>query len=380
MTPAPSAGQPTTAPGRGDGRRILLVVGLVAGGAGRHVHELASGLHARGNRVVVACPDGVEAQFRFREAGAVVEAVRINARPHPGHDLAAVRTLGRLAAGAEVIHAHGLRAGALAALAPRSPAPLVVTLHNAAPTSRHIAAVFRLLEGVVARRADRVLGVSADLVDRMAALGAHGTDLAVVPAPAPTPQPAGTRERTRVALGLPAGRSGPVLAVVVARLAEQKGLPVLLDALEQLQGTDLDLRVLVAGDGPLRDGLQRRIDARALPVQLLGQRPDVPALLTAADLAISSAHWEGQPVWIQEALQTGLPIVATDAGGTGAVVADAGRLGPPGGSTALAEAIREVAGDAAVRGELRLRARRRAAELPTVDDAVEAALEAYELP
>jgi len=168
------------------------------------------------------------------------------------------------------------------------------------------------------------------------------------------------------------------LAVVVARLAPQKGLDLLLDAHRELGGGEpLDLLTVVAGDGPLRAPLQARIDAEHLPVRLLGHRDDVPDLLAAADVVVSSAVWEGQPVGIQEALHASAAVVATDVGGTGAVVGDAALLVPPGDPISLARAIRDVLVHGAVRDNLRSRAVERAADLPTEADALAAALAAY---
>ena len=95
-------------------------------------------------------------------------------RPSPVDDAAAVRALRHLAHGADVVHAHGLRAAALVALAATGlPVPVVATLHNAAPAGVVGRAVYAALERLVAGRCDVVLGVSTDLVERMDRLGAR---------------------------------------------------------------------------------------------------------------------------------------------------------------------------------------------------------------
>jgi glycosyltransferase involved in cell wall biosynthesis len=165
--------------------------------------------------------------------------------------------------------------------------------------------------------------------------------------------------------------------VSVARLAEQKGLPLLLDATEALAAMGRQPRVVVAGDGPARPVLQQRISERRLPVELLGWRDDVPELLAAADVAVSSAVWEGQPIWLQEALVAGCPVVATDVGGTGRVVGDAAVLVPAGDSQALARGVLSVLADPALRESLRARATNRAAQLPDQAAARDAALAEY---
>jgi glycosyltransferase involved in cell wall biosynthesis len=355
--------------------RVLVVLGTSAGGVGNHVQGLVRSLTRAGHHVVVACPPEVDGHFALHEVAAAVVPLQLSDRPHPARDARAVRDLGRLVVGADVVHAHGLRAAAVAVLAVgRTPVPVVATLHNAAPSGALTGAVYGALERVVALRAALVLGVSADLVDRMRRLGARRTALAVVAAPRPR---AVTRDRYAVRSGLGMG-GRTALAVVVARLAPQKGLDLLLDAHRELKaGAPLDLLTVVAGEGPLREPLQARIDSEHLPVRLLGHRDDVPDLLAAADVVVSSAVWEGQPVGIQEALHAGAAVVATDVGGTGAVVGDAALLVPPGDAVSLSRAIRDVVVHGAVRDNLRSRAVERASELPTEADALDAALAAY---
>lgn len=355
--------------------RVLLVLGTSAGGVGAHVKDLARSLTASGHHVVLAGPSEAARHFGFAEVAATVVPLEVSDRPHPGRDVRAARRLAGLAAGADVVHAHGLRAAALAVLATaHGGPPVVATLHNAAPSGPVTGAVYAALERVVARGSSLVLGVSADLVERIERLGARRTALAVVAAPTRRDALA-DRESVRVGLGVPAGTA---LAVVVARLAPQKGLHVLLDAHRDLaEGAGLDLLTVVAGDGPLRAELQTRIEREGLPVRLLGQRGDVPDLLAAADVVVSSAVWEGQPVGIQEALHAGAAVVATDVGGTAAVVGDAALLVPPADPVSLSRAIRDVVLHGSVRDDLRSKAVERADHLPTSEDALAAALTAY---
>ena len=82
------------------------------------------------------------------------------------------------------------------------------------------------------------------------------------------------------------------------------------------------------GGRTARSGLAQRVDAERLPVRLLGRRDDVPDLMAAADVVVSTARWEGQPLGVQEALGLGAAVVATDVGGTREVTGDAAVLVP----------------------------------------------------
>nr|WP_297427018.1 glycosyltransferase family 4 protein [uncultured Actinotalea sp.] len=343
--------------------RVLQVLGSSAGGVARHVAQVTDGGVARGWQVVVAGPTALADRLVPAGSAASFSTVEISDRPGRG-DAASVRRLRDLARGADVVHAHGLRAGALAVLAVRGarrphrsrrPA-VVVTLHNLPVGGRAVRAVAAALEQVVCRGADAVLGVSGDLVERARARGAVPAERALVPAP-PRPQ-AAPAAVTRTALGL---TEASALVVTVARLAPQKGLDLLADTAAQLR--DRDVVWLVAGDGPLQEELERRVMVDRLPVRVLGRREDVADLLAAADVVVSTARWEGQPLWVQEALSLGAPVVATDVGGTREVTGDAAVLVAPEAGR-VAAAVRTVLDDPQERAALRERARRRAAELP----------------
>ncbi|NAZ77509.1 glycosyltransferase, partial [Kineococcus sp. T13] len=183
-----------------------------------------------------------------------------------------------------------------------------------------------------------------------------------------TALPPGDPAAGRAVLG-----KGPV-ALAVARLAAQKGLPTLLEAAARLRSGG---RVVVVGDGPLREQLLQRARAEDLPVRFLGRREDVADLLAAADVAVSASTWEGQPVFVQEALAAGVAVVATDAGGTREVTADAADLVGVGDAAALAAALDALLADPARRAERAAAARRRAVALPGAEEAVEQVLSAH---
>ncbi len=389
MSPEPMSPGPTSREAGGRGApeadaalRVVLVLGLSTGGVGRHVRSLAKGLFAAGDHVTVASPSRTESIFHLGRTGARTRTVDIADRPRPLRDLAAAWRLRTMLQGCDVVHAHGLRAGALAVLAARSRRVrpgIIVTLHNAPVGSGRVALVGDLLERVVARGADEVLTVSPDLSARMRALGARRVHGALVPAPASAatsaglPESTGSTARGSVRAGLGIADSASLL-VTVARLAPQKGLGLLLDAVAILdrQGRRPpgSLVAVVAGDGPLEADLAAQIRQRHLPVRLLGRREDVEALLREADVVVLPSVWEGQPLVAQEALRAGAALVATDVGGTRDVTGDAASLVPWGDAAALAAAVAALLDVPEEAAELRARALERAAELPTEADAV----------
>jgi glycosyltransferase involved in cell wall biosynthesis len=359
---------------------------------------LADGLVRRGIAVSVAGPSSVNARFSLSAVPSVTfSAVEISDRPRAG-DIAGIPRLRKLLLRAgenrprgaslgagHVVHAHGMRAGALAVSAllfvgPDRRPGVVVTAHNAPPLGRGAAGlIYRLLERVVARGADLVLCVSPDLEKRMRAAGARRVERAVIAAAKVPPVPGGLAgggtEPQAAGISLAVGR--PVV-LAVGRLARQKGFGVLLEAAAAWRDLDPMPLVVIAGDGPLRPELRARAAALGAPAVFLGHRADVPARLAAAAVFVLPSQWEGQPLVLQEALRAGAATVATRVGGIPWLTGDdAALLVPPGDARALAAAVRSVLTDPVLAARLRAAARARAAALPAEEDAVTAVLAAY---
>ncbi|WP_347060582.1 glycosyltransferase family 4 protein [Blastococcus sp. HT6-30] len=348
-------------------RRIIEVLATSTGGVGTHVRSVLPALVASGAAVDVCGPRATDELFGFSGRGATFTPVEISAGLAPGADARAVQALRAALAGSDLVHAHGLRAGLVAAAARRLGAPstrLVLTLHNALPEGGGLRRrVLERAERATVRAADVVLAASADLAENARRLGAGDVRLAPVSAPLLPPATRAPGE-VREELGLDDDRA---LVVAVGRLHPQKGYDVLLDAVARWSA-DQRLRpaplVVVAGNGPLHDELTARIRAEALPVTLLGRRDDVPDLLAAADLCVLPSRWEARSLTAQEALRAGVPLVATRTGGLPELLGDAAELVPVGDADALAEAVVRVLCDRAHAAELTAAGLRQAASWP----------------
>ena len=346
------------------GRRVVEVLATSAGGVGTHVRALLPTLHEAGADVGVCGAPATEELFGFSAGGADFTPVGISNGLAPVADARAVLQLRRALAGADLVHAHGLRAGLVAATALRlrTPRPpLVLTLHNALQEGGgRLRAAMQALERVTIRGADLVLAVSSDLAANARRAGAP--DVRVAPALAPPLPPAQRgRDEVRAELGVAEGRP---LVVAVGRLHPQKGYDVLLDAVGRWARTDDPPLLAIAGDGPLHEELAARIAAERLPVVLLGRRGDVADLLGAADACVLPSRWEGSPFTAQEALRAGTPLVSTRAGGIPELVGEAAELVAVADAEALADALDRVLGDPARAVALREAGRRQAAQWP----------------
>ncbi|MGW7441910.1 glycosyltransferase family 4 protein [Kitasatospora sp. NPDC054795] len=363
---------------------VVLVLAASTGGIGAHVRSLAQGLVAHGVNVTVCAPAGADALFGFSRTGARFHTVDITPTAGARSDATAIGELRRAFTGADVVHAHGLRAGLLSDLALRTAGrfpglrpetPLVVTSHHALLATGMERRLQRLMERRVARAADLVLGASSDLVARARELGATDARLGPVAAP---PMPEGQLARTEARTALLGADPDRPLVLAVGRLVPQKAFGVLLDATRELSALDPEPLVLLAGDGPEAGVLRERTAAEKLPVRLLGYRTDVPDLLAAADVVVIPSRWEARSLVVQEAMRAGVPVVATAVGGIPELVGDAAVLVPSGDPAALGRAVRAVLADPARREQLVAAGRQQAETWPDEAATVAQVLSTYD--
>ncbi|MFD8750151.1 glycosyltransferase family 4 protein [Kitasatospora sp. NPDC059577] len=363
---------------------VVLVLAASTGGIGAHVHSLAQGLVAHGVIVTVCAPAGTDALFGFSRTGARVHTVDITPTAGARSDATAIGELRRAFTGADVVHAHGLRAGLLSDLALRTAGrfpglrpetPLVVTSHHALLATGMERRLQRLMERRVARAADLVLGASSDLVARARELGATDARLGPVAAP---PMPEGRLGRAEARAALLGGGPDRPLVLAIGRLVPQKAFGLLLDAARELSVPDPQPLVLLAGDGPEAGALRDRVAAEKLPVRLLGYRTDVPDLLAAADVVVVPSRWEARSLVVQEAMRAGVPVVSTAVGGIPELVGDAAVLVAAGDPAALGGAVRALLADPDRRGRLAAAGRQQAETWPDEAATVAQVLSTYD--
>lgn len=369
--------------------RVLELSAQAAGGVRAHIRQVSQLLAKDGHQVLLAGPSNVISPAPDAVSGACLRTYQIDIGARPsGADLKALRQLKQLAVTVEVIHAHGLRAGALAVLAakrlPAAKRPrVVVTLHNLPVGSAPTRLVGKALHLVVVKGADYVLTVSPDLLEKAKQLGLEAGEIAVVPAPARSLSDCAGTASSETDFGTtasldpasgPGAGSGPGTSsdtdcdaapclLTIARLAPQKGLDLLLEAATLIKQRGIDFTWLVAGDGPLKAQLNQQIDDAALPVKLLGRREDIGALLSQADVVVQTSYWEGQPLTLREAMQAGRAIVATDVGGSAYTLAGCGQLVEPQAGP-LADAVVAIISDPKRRETLEAASRAAVAKIP----------------
>ncbi|MFN2592924.1 MAG: glycosyltransferase, partial [Candidatus Dormibacteria bacterium] len=318
--------------------RILHIAQPTDGGCAIAVRHLAeAGTHA-GHQVTVACPDNPDLPAWSTDADAQWHPLPMLRQPAPG-GLPALLRMRRLLDGADVVHLHSSKAGALGRLALRSmgkraPASCFTPHGWSWLVGGRMAPAYRMYERTAAAWTDVIVAVSDEEAAAGRAVLRPGlTQMVVIPNGVDT-------DRFRIE-GPVASRPAAPLIVCAGRLTVQKGQDLAIRALGHLATAGARLRLV--GEGPDAATLRELAAALGMAdrVEFIGHCDPRPHL-RAADVVLVPSRWEGLSFVLLEAMACGKAIVATGVAGTG-VIGDAGVVVPPdAGPVGLAAALDEL--------------------------------------
>lgn len=380
-------------------RIVHVITRMILGGAQENTLLSCAEQAARGHQVTLLSgpttgPEGtLVPRVRATPNLAFEEIPDLIRRPSPWHDSRADAALRRrLAALApDVVHTHSAKAGILgrhAAAAACPQATVVHTIHGLpfyTGQNVFVRLIYTLLERRAARVTDRFISVCDAMTDEAVAAGIaprekfttvySGMDVEAFVRAAASP------ESARRELDLP---NGATVALKLARLFHLKGHGDVLRALAAIREHHPTLYVVFAGDGVLRQRLQRQ--ARRLGVldrvRFVGLVPPerVPVLMHAADFLVHASLREGLARVLPQAMLSGRPAISYDIGGAGEVVhtGETGTLVAAGDWRGLARAMDAMAGDRRMRQRLGERGRALCLERFDYRKMVDALLTVYE--
>jgi glycosyltransferase involved in cell wall biosynthesis len=349
--------EPEQADQRTEPIRVMRIISRMnIGGPATHVVLLNAGLDRRGYDCLLVTGSEGASEGSLRDL-AVSSNLRLAMIPElgreiaPWSDLVTLVKLYRLMRRERphVVHTHTAKAGFVGRIAARlAGVPVVLhTLHghvfhgyfSPAKTRLYI-----LIERFGALLSSRIITISPRLREEIAHYGVTRSErIEIIPLgfelDAFASQPRGSGDFRR-SLGIPMDAK---LIGAVGRLVPIKNVQLLLEAAALARQNDPIIRVVLIGDGELRDELEAQADALGLgqAVVFAGWRRDLTRVYADLDAVVISSHNEGTPASLIEAMATGCPVIATRVGGVPDLVVDGetGRLVPPGDREALAAAL-----------------------------------------
>jgi glycosyltransferase involved in cell wall biosynthesis len=247
------------------------------------------------------------------------------------------------AAGYQILHAHGYKADALSLLAARRAGIRVVsTPHGFSRDAGRVLAAYEALDRWLLRFVDGVYPLSEELRDQLRRSGVPERKLILVP------NALDIDEVDRAVPSL-ARRGGETVIGYLGRLIRSKNVEGLIEAFSRVAAHRGDVRLAIAGEGPLAGELQALARARGVAerVEFTGYRTDGVGVLKALDLFVFPSLQEATPRCVMEAMAAGVPVLASDIPGNRVLIedGDSGMLVPPGDPERLASAILQMIED-----------------------------------
>ena len=265
-----------------------------------------------------------------------------------------------------IVHTHTSKGGFVGRLAARlAGVPIIVhtvhgfAFHEGSPVS--IRLFYSALERIASRWCDRIVSVSEFHYEWAIQLGICSPHK-IVAIPNGIAEVGRNQEVELAELRRQLGaRTGDLVILSMARLAADKGVEYLIEAAAMLPRTGRLTRIVIAGDGPSRERLERLANRLGVTdrVIFVGFRKDIGDLLAACDLVIVPSLREGLSISLLEAMAAGKPIIATSIGSQREVAShgEMAWLVRPADPLSLSEGILRVGGDQVLMARLGTNAR-----------------------
>jgi len=360
--------------------KVLEVLEANVGGAQKHVFQILHGLDPGRFELHLACsverdPSAAAGLDSLRAEGIRVASIRMVRRPSPLSDFRALRALERLMAAEhyDIVHTHASKAGFLGRWAARrAGVPVVIHTPHTFPFQRvdtRLTALYRWLERRAARWTDRIVLLTEGQRElaRDARIGAE-SQYVVIPngIRVPAEDRDAARRRFRQELGL--DEDTPAMAFI-GRITPQKDVQTFLSTAAEVLRSLPRATAFLVGAADNRDyllsltpgvgaeacsvlvggehGSKTLVWSDALPLRVLGHRPDAADLAAAFDAIVLPSRYEGLPYSLLEAMAWAVPVIASDIPGNRDAIEPgrSGLLAAPGDVAEFVKALVNVLGD-----------------------------------
>lgn len=341
---------------------LVYLMRRMAGGMQKHLLELVSHLDHKKYRITVIAPENPSLKTKLAELSIPLVVLDIDDRLRPFKDRRTVKELRKILESLkpDILHIHGNKSALVGRLAARrlNVPVVIVTVHNFL-IYQEANGLLRVpaswMERWLAKYTDCLITVSGSLENSLVEVeGLPREKIITIPNGIDLSdwKEGENADNIRQKLGI---SENNFLIVNVGRLVSFKGHGVLLRAAKVLIEKKPNVKVVIAGDGPLKDELLAEGEKLNLrdKVLFLGFVSYTKQLLAAADMFVLPSLKEPFGIVILEAMAARVPVVATRAGGVPEIVkGESGVLVAPGDPDELADAIIKLIDDQHRRREL----------------------------
>ncbi len=309
---------------------LHLINYLGAGGTEKYIYSLSAKLHNKSCKFYVAYSVEGNGMKAFEELG--IDLFRLQMKSPL--DMGAAHKLKKLCRqhSIDVIHTHFLRENYIAILSKvmGNRVKIINTRHMLLENSRAVIAANRFFT----KCNDSIIAVSTKVKEQLLEESISPGKIRLIhngidPEQWNSPMPPTFRKETGIS-------EDEIVITSVARFSPEKGHDFLLDGIrtfkDMLTGssiTSTKFRFVLVGDGELHEQIVEKAKALDLQDDILftGYQEDIENILKSSDIFISHSSSEAFGISILEAMASGLPVIATDSGGTAEIVNDRNKSG-----------------------------------------------------
>jgi glycosyltransferase involved in cell wall biosynthesis len=257
----------------------------------------------------------------------------------------------------DILHSHGYKGNILAGLIPRSirKIPFLCTLHgwtNVRPVSKM--AIYEFLDRLLLRYKDAVVVVNKLMLadPRLQSANVDNDRIFIVNNGIDPHSGAPDKAAQSIRATLDNFTGDSFTAGAIGRLSAEKGFEFLLKSIALLHNTGQNIKLVVIGDGPLREQLHKLAVSLGINkiVLFTGYLENASQYLDCFDVLAISSQSEGLPITLLEAMRASIPVISTRVGGIPDVIANgySGILVMPGNVQELGSAIKQLADNPAM--------------------------------
>jgi len=244
-----------------------------------------------------------------------------------------------------LVHSHGYKSNIFLSVIRNKKYKTITTVHGWAKNTAGLKArIYELADSISLKKIDKVIAVSEAVIKDLEKNGLNAEKISLIYNGIETNQYEQDIDITKIREKYTLSSDDYVIGAI-GRLAKVKGHSYLIDAIPLILKEKINCKLIIAGEGPLREQLLAMIEKYGLTghVQLLGYTNKIHEIMSMIDLFVLPSLSEGLPISLLEAMAYGKPILASECGGIPEVITNdvKGIMVPPENSEEIAKGVKK---------------------------------------